>query len=101
MSMNEWREMVEWNKDSRIRTHLRRLAGAANAGARPVHVVPGDSPPTMRGRGYYYTTPSGKTIVRHPNAYGWPTRYWPSSRSIEVGVEWLEKNALSLALVAS
>lgn len=34
------------------------------------------------GRSYYWTTPSGKTIVRHPNAYKWPTVYHASTRHL-------------------
>jgi hypothetical protein len=29
-------------------------------------------------RAQYHTTPSGKTVVRHPTAYGWPTKYCPA-----------------------
>lgn len=68
-----------------------RLARAA-AGASvtcPVHEIDGAAPPRLAGESYYWTTPSGKTRVEHPNAYGWPTRYWPSTLRVEVGREWL------------
>jgi hypothetical protein len=55
----------------------------------PVEVVPGAQAPSVAGETYYWTTPSGKTIVRHPNAYGWRTLYWPSTLRVEVGADWL------------
>lgn len=60
----------------------------------PVRVVPGDSAPAVRGHGFFYTTPSGKTIVRYPKAYGWQTLYHPSTRRIVVGRAWLESKGL-------
>lgn len=65
-----------------------RLAAVADRHL-PVCVVEGSSAPQSVGQGYYWTTPSGKTIVRHSNAYGWRTRYWPSTRCVEVGADWL------------
>lgn len=73
-------------------TILERRAARAVAGAHatmPVVVVAGTTAPTIEGESYYWTTPSGKTRVRHPNAYGWRTRYWPSTLRVEVGIEWL------------
>jgi hypothetical protein len=58
--------------------------------ARSVVVVKGNAEPTILGKSYYWTTPSGKTIVHHPNAYGWPTWYHGSTLRVEVGEEWLE-----------
>lgn len=72
-----------------IRSFVRRLAGHAGS-SYPIVVTPGDSAPTLCGRSYYWTTPSGKTEVRHPNAYGWPTLYHASTRRIEVGASWLD-----------
>jgi hypothetical protein len=54
----------------------------------PVEVVDGKIAPREVGSGYYFTTPSGKTIVRYPNAYGWRTLYHPSTLRIEVGRDW-------------
>jgi hypothetical protein len=48
--------------------------------------------PRKLGRGYYHTTLSGKTIVRYPNAYGYPTLYHPSTRRILVGELWVAEN---------
>lgn len=67
---------------------LARRAACAHASC-PVDVVPGDGSPEIVGRSYYWTTPSGRTIVRHPNAYGWPTLYHASTLCVRVGVEWL------------
>ena len=66
---------------------LRRLAGAG--AAMPVMVVDGDAAPRVCGESYYWTTPSGKTRVHHPNAYGWRTLYWPSTLRVDVGRDWL------------
>ena len=67
-----------------------RIAAAARANCH-VRVVSGDVAPRLVGRSYYWTTPSGKTVVRHPNAYRWPKLYWPSTRRVEVGEEWIER----------
>ena len=63
----------------------------------PVEVVAGDAAPHLAGRSYYWTTPSGKTEVRHPNAYGWPTLYWPSTLRVVVGQEWLAGGQVTVA----
>ena len=69
------------------RRTVRQAAGAhANC---PVEVIDGDAAPTLAGRSYYWTTLSGKTEVRYPNAYGWPTKYHHSTLRVEVGSEWL------------
>lgn len=67
-------------------------AARAEVGAHatcPVIVVEGNAAPKMTGESYYWTTPSGKTRVEHPNAYGWPTLYHNSTLAVEVGVGWL------------
>ena len=56
----------------------------------PVVVVGGNYKPRMAGGSYYWTTPSGKTIVRCPNSYGWPISYHPSTLHIVVGRAWLD-----------
>lgn len=58
----------------------------------PVEKVKGSQPPKYVGRHHYWTTPSGKTEVRHPNAYGWPTLYHHSTLRIQVGRGWLARN---------
>jgi hypothetical protein len=55
----------------------------------PVVVVDGGAAPRLTGESYYWTTPSGKTRVRHPKAYGWYTRYWHSTLAVEVGRDWI------------
>ena len=55
-----------------------------------IDVIPGIAlAPRSIGQSYYWTTPSGKTIVRHPSAYGWTTLYHPSTRRVIVGEQWL------------
>jgi len=56
-----------------------------------------NSPPKLVGSSGYHTTPSGKTIVTHPGAYGWRTVYHCSTERIEVGREWIRKNIYYLA----
>lgn len=73
---------------TRYQRRLAREAAGAHA-SMPVHVVEGSQAPMVRGRSYYWTTPSGKTEVRHPNAYGWRTWYHCSTLRVEVGREWL------------
>jgi Txe/YoeB family toxin of Txe-Axe toxin-antitoxin module len=56
-----------------------------------------NSPPRLIGSPGYHTTPSGKTIVTHPGAYGWRTVYHCSTERVEVGREWIRKNIYYLA----
>lgn len=75
------------------RTRARRRLGIRH-NCTPVAALPGSyRPPTRLGEPGYWTTPSGKTIVRHPNAYGWPTVYHCSSERIVVGEYWLRPAA--------
>lgn len=67
---------------------VRQAAGERNA-RQPVYVIDGAAAPHYTGRSYYWTTPSGKTEVRHPNAYGWPTVYHASTLRLVVGADWL------------
>jgi hypothetical protein len=57
----------------------------------PVEIVDGDVAPRVAGESYYWTTPSGKTIVHHPSAYGWPTLYHASTLRVEVGRDWFAR----------
>ena len=57
----------------------------------PVHTIPGHSPPIISGSPGYHTTPSGKTVVRHPGAYGHSTLYHPSTVQVAVGEGWRTK----------
>lgn len=71
--------------EQQLKRAIRRVANApAHA---PIRIVPGDSRPTLRGSGFYYTTVGGRP-VRHPNAYrrawGRPV-YHPSTLSVVVG----------------
>lgn len=50
------------------------------------------------GRSYYWTTPSGKTEVRHPSAYGWPTLYHASTRRVVVGADWITAPVVNLSM---
>lgn len=68
---------------------LVRIIAGAHASC-PVDVIAdGASGPKTTGESYYFTTLSGKTRVYSPAAYGWRTRYWPSTISVEVGQLWL------------
>ena len=68
----------------------------------PIVVEEGNDGPRVEGEPHYHTTPSGKTIVRYPGAYKWPTLYHPSTIRIVVGMGWLvEKGLVSLPPVVS
>ena len=54
-----------------------------------IETVDGFAAPKLIGKSYFWTTLSGKTVVSHPNAYGWPTWYHASTRRIQVGRGWL------------
>jgi hypothetical protein len=79
------------------RRAARDAAGLPRCDRRPVCVIPGASAPTCEGAGYYFTTPSGKTVVHHPNAYGYRTLYHCSTRRVEVGARWLAVRGLAFA----
>jgi hypothetical protein len=64
---------------------------------RPVYIVPGRSAPTLRGHGYYWTTPGGKPI-RYPSAYKWAKVYQSSTLRIEVGTLWLARRDVEAEL---
>jgi hypothetical protein len=73
-------------------TQLSRRIAREYAGAHrtmPVVVVDSDEAPHIVGEAAYHTTPSGKTIVRHPNAYKWRTVYHCSTHRVRVGRGWL------------
>ena len=73
-------------------TQLRRYCGAGKHDTAPfIQVIVGSyQSPKLTGDHPYFTTPSGKTIINYPNAYNWPKSYHPSTRRIEVGLEWLK-----------
>ena len=56
-----------------------------------------NSRPKLVGNSGYFTTPSGKTVVAYPGAYGWRTVYHCSTERVEVGREWIRKNIYYLA----
>jgi hypothetical protein len=70
----------------------------ANCVGKPyrIIIIHGNSRPKLTGNSYYWTTPSGKTIIRHPNAYRWAKIYSPSTRRIEVGINWLHRRGILL-----
>lgn len=72
------------------RAAVRDYLNLSNHNRYPIQVIDGSSPPKRCGRSYYWTTPSGKTEVRHPNAYGWRVVYHASSLHVTVGRCWLE-----------
>jgi hypothetical protein len=88
-------ELIEW-----VRRAIKRRIGA------PSHVdvvvLEGskkreNSQPKLVGNPGYHTTPSGKTIVVHPGAYGWRMVYHCSTKHVEVGGNWIRKNIYYLA----
>jgi len=79
---------IETTREQRKRARI--AAGLNPRNTRPVEVIPSSNQtPELVGRGYYHTTLSGRTIVRHPNACGWPTWYHHSTLRVVVGEEWL------------
>lgn len=72
-----------------VRRTIRNLSNSAKHV--PIVIVDGDAPPVRKGRGYYHTTLSGKTVVRHPNAYGYRTWYHPSTVRVEVGQAFVDQ----------
>lgn len=60
----------------------------------PIIAVDGFSAPKLEGKSYFWTTISGKTVVHHPNAYGYPTLYHASTLRIVVGKGWLISKGL-------
>jgi hypothetical protein len=71
------------------RSAIRRSADQPQTNIR-IDVIPGIAlAPRTVGQSYYWTTPSGKTIVHHPSAYRWPTWYHASTRRIIVGEQWV------------
>lgn len=75
----------------RIRDYVGLSSGQQSV---PIYIVGGLSAPRMWGNRGYWTTPSGKTIVHHPMAYGWRTWYHGDSREIFVGVEWVRNQII-------
>lgn len=58
----------------------------------PVHRIKGNREPHYEGTQWYYTTPSGNTIINHPSSYGWPMCYHPSTLKIVVGNGWINNH---------
>jgi hypothetical protein len=63
----------------------------------PIEVIPGKTPPIIKGHSGYHTTPSGKTVVQYPGAYKWRTVYHCSNIRVVVGYDWIVKNKRKLA----
>lgn len=72
------------------RRAVRKLAGAKWASI-PIVVVPGRKRPSEEGESWYYTTPSGKTLIRYPGSYKWPKMYHASTRRVEVGERYVKR----------
>ena len=91
----EIREYItSFRAPSRLRTAIRRVADVY--WSCPVVLSADDSPPSLRGESYYWTTPSGE-LVHHPSAYiaafGRPT-YMSSTHRVCVGTQWLLRHGL-------
>lgn len=80
---------LRFRRVSRVVSPVVRAAAEQTGTSIPITIVEGDDAPQTQGKSYYWTTPSGKTIVRHPSAYKWPTLYHASTREIIVGRGWL------------
>jgi hypothetical protein len=78
----------------RISKMVREAAGESGT-PYPIRFVDGFAEPVLKGRSYYWTTPSGLTEVKYPSAYKWPTKYHHSTRYIEVGIGWVLENLLT------
>lgn len=82
------------------RTQLRKIARTTNQFCDPVSVViiGGNQQPILTGEGFSWKTRGGRTIY-HPNSYakrGWSNMvYSPSTRRVEVGIEWLVQSLLN------
>jgi len=84
-------ELVDWVRKSIKTSHPTHLI---------VEVVDGKLAkyaPRVTGHGAYHTTPSGKTVVDHPRAYGHSTVYHCSTEKLVVGRTWIEKFSRHLA----
>lgn len=80
---------IKTDRTRRLISKLVRRELGLSGSPYPIVFVDGFAAPALKGRSYYWTTPSGKTEVSHPNAYGWPTVYHASTRRIEVGKGWV------------
>lgn len=74
------------------RKFIRSLVGASKT--QPITIVDGSAAPHWTGRSYYWTTLSGKTEIRYPNAYGWRCWYHASTLQLVVGRDWLSGTGL-------
>ena len=72
-----------------------RAACRAN-NATPINIVRGNQPPIETGESFYYTTPSGKTIINSPNFYHWPKVYHASTLAVTVGRGWARRERLRI-----
>jgi hypothetical protein len=67
------------------------LMGYDARDVRHMRTIPGRAAPILEGerRSYYHTTPSGRTIVHSPRAYGYRTLYHRATwYTLVVGEEW-------------
>lgn len=83
-------------KTSLAARRLARQAAGAHASC-PVDITAGNAAPKMTGQSYYWTTPSGKTRIRHPSSYRWPMWYHHSTIAVQVGIEWLAQRMPDVA----
>ena len=60
----------------------------------PIKDIDGFDEPRIVGYDAFWTTPSGKTVITHPNAYKWRKVYHGSTKTIVVGRGWLIQNGL-------
>lgn len=93
--------MTDYQPTKFERVVARCAAGLAKYDHPPVVVRPGCATPTLAGERWHYETRSG-IWIDNPHAYsrvGWSSMiYRPSSRRVEVGVEWLRAATPSVTL---
>lgn len=90
-------QAIQLTADQRLVARL----WSRDLGNHPVTLSEGpQQAPKKIGGGYYHTTLSGKKIVEHPSAYGWPTLYHASTIEITVGYQWLLSHPITRIRVA-
>ena len=78
-------------------TSIRRAIRSAAKSSKntPIEIISNSADaPKLVGCSYYWTTPSGKTIVQHPAAYRWPTWYHASTLRVTVGDQYVAGMAI-------
>jgi hypothetical protein len=98
----KWRQSLPKRaKQPALWRRVRKEADAAYPSCR-IEVVEGDVSPVAVGEHGHYETPNGKPVI-YPQAYkkaGGRCKYICSSYRVEVGLEWIKKNATPKEIAA-